>query len=280
MPKKYSDEILQKAYDLIVNKKYSANKTSKTLGIDNGTMRMRLKEKYGDIFLKDGKKKINSNYFNEIDSEDKAYWLGFLTADGYVNKNNTIELCLAEIDIDHLYKFKTAINSDHSINKKVVRLNDKEFYSYRISFRDTQISNNLKDFGLNNEKSYNAFIPDNLPDDLMRHYIRGLFDGDGSIYQGSNGLNISFISGSEQMIIDINNVIKKHLNLDMKNRISRNLYETRLFSNEDVSKFLQWLYADSTIYLNRKYNKALAVLEQSCESSKSIRVELSGNVVK
>lgn len=50
MPSKYTDEILEKAYDLIVNQNYSANKASKELNIDNGTMRKRLKEKYGEIF--------------------------------------------------------------------------------------------------------------------------------------------------------------------------------------------------------------------------------------
>lgn len=73
MPAKYTNELLEKAYDLIVNHGYSANKTSKELNIDNGTMRKRLKEKYGQIFLPNGKKQVDSTFFNKIDTEEKAY---------------------------------------------------------------------------------------------------------------------------------------------------------------------------------------------------------------
>lgn len=258
MPSKYTDEILEAAYNLIVNEKYSANKASKELGIDNGTMRKRLKEKYGQIFLPDGKKKINSNFFEVIDTEEKAYWLGFLTADGYVSNGNNIELALAEVDKEHVEKFKKSIESEHAISKKTSTLNGSTFHSYRISIKDTQIANDLRMYGLTNNKSYDAYIPiENIPKELMRHYIRGLFDGDGSIYQGANGLNISIVSGSFQMKDDITNIIKEYLNLDLSFRISRNLYEVRLFSRKNVQTFLEWLYKDSTIYLNRKHNKFL-----------------------
>lgn len=260
MKTRYTDEILDKAYDLIVNKKYSANKTSKELGIDNGTMRKRLKEKFGDIFLKNGKKHVNSNFFDIIDSEEKAYWLGFLTADGYISNKNKIELCLADIDKEHVFKFKSAIKSDHKVSEKKTILNDKEFISHRISINDSIMTKALNSYGLNNEKSYNSFIPNNIPNELIRHYIRGLFDGDGSIFKGSNGLNISLVSGSKKMILDFNSVIKEHLDIDMNFRTTRNIYETRLFSQYKVKIFLKWIYEDCTIYLNRKYNKASAVL--------------------
>lgn len=260
MPSKYTDEILEKAYDLIVNQNYSANKASKELNIDNGTMRKRLKEKYGEIFLKDGKKHVDSHFFDNIDTEEKAYWLGFLTADGYVSERNDIELCLAETDKEHVYKFKESIKSKHSVGLKKALLNGKEFDSYRINIRDSIMSEALKSYGLNNQKSYNAYIPESIPKELMKHYIRGLFDGDGSIYNGANGLNISLVSGSEQMILDFNSIIKENLDIDMRTRISRNLYETRLFSQYKVKTFFKWIYDDATIYLDRKYNKATAVL--------------------
>lgn len=255
MPAKYTEEILQQAYDLIVNKGYSANKASKELGIDNGTMRKRLKEKYGQIFLPDGKKQIDSMFFNKINTEEKAYWLGFLTADGYV-KDNKIELALAEIDKEHVEKFKAAIKSKHTISKKTSNLNDKIFHSYRINIKDSQIANDLKSYGLTNTKSYDAHIPsEKIPSNLFRHYIRGLFDGDGSIYKGANGINISIVTGSKQMNEDLFNAIKKHLDIEMSIRTTRNLFELRLFSKKNVYKFLSWIYDNNTICLERKYNK-------------------------
>ena len=256
MPAKYTNEILETAYDLIVNKGYSANKASKELGIDNGTMRKRLKERYGQIFLPDGKKQIDSTFFSKIDTEEKAYWLGFLTADGYV-KDNIIELALAEIDKKHVENFKTSIKSQHALSKKTSKINDKTFYSYRISIRDKQMANDLRSYGLTNNKSYDAYIPSEIqiPNNLFRHYIRGMFDGDGSIYNGANGINISIITASEQMHKDFYYAVKKHINIEMLARITRNLFELRLFSKKDVYRFLSWIYDDSTIYLERKYNK-------------------------
>lgn len=256
MPAKYTNEILETAYDLIVNKGYSANKASKELRIDNGTMRKRLKERYGQIFLPDGKKQIDSTFFSKIDTEEKAYWLGFLTADGYV-KDNIIELALAEIDKKHVENFKTSIKSQHALSKKTSKINDKTFYSYRISIRDKQMANDLRSYGLTNNKSYDAYIPSEIqiPNNLFRHYIRGMFDGDGSIYNGANGINISIITASEQMHKDFYYAVKKHVNIEMLARITRNLFELRLFSKKDVYRFLSWIYDDSTIYLERKYNK-------------------------
>lgn len=255
MPKKYDDSILEQAYELIAYKGYSANKASKELNIDNGTMRKRLKEKYGQIFLPDGKKKINSSFFNEINTEEKAYWLGFLTADGYVSNKNDIELALKESDKEHIKAFKEAIDSQHKISKKKAVLQGKEFYSYRINIRDAEISNDLKKYGLNNNKSYNAFIPiEKIPKDLIRHYIRGIFDGDGSIYSIPNGYNISIISGSGQMSKDLIYITNKHLGFKLKPKMSRNLYEVRLFDQFKVKTFLDWLYKDCSICLHRKHS--------------------------
>ena len=82
-----------------------------------------------------------------------------------------------------------------------------------------------------------------------------MFDGDGSIYKGANGINISIITGSKQMHDDLFNAIKKHLHIEMSSRITRELFELRLFSQKNVYKFLSWIYDDNTICLERKYNK-------------------------
>lgn len=262
MPKAYNKEILQAAYDLITVKEYSANKAAKELGIDCGTMRKRLKEHFGLEFLPDGKKQIDSHYFDTIDTEEKAYWLGFLTADGYVSNANAIELCLAEIDKDHVEKFKKAISSKHAISLKKAKLEGKEFLSYRISIKDTTMANALRSYGLTSDKSYTAYIPE-IPSNLMKHYIRGLFDGDGSIMTRSsntNLLNISFISGSPKMIEDFCNVIKEYIGIEMNIRNTRGLVEARLSHQYKIKSFVNWMYGESTIHLDRKYNKISAVL--------------------
>lgn len=269
MPKKYDKEILQRAYNLITIEKYSANKTAKELGIDCGTMRKRLKEQFNLTFLPDGKKKINSNYFSIIDSEEKAYWLGFLTADGYVKGTGSIEVGLAEIDVEHLNKLKNSLCSEHKLSRKETKLtvNDKVYVSYKLSFKDKVMTNDLIKYGLTPNKSYDAYIPiEIINSKYIKHYIRGLFDGDGSLYSykqanGKERYEISIVSGSEKMINDITEIIKNHLKIDMKYRLSRNLHEVRLYDQFQIKTFLNWIYTDSVIYLDRKYNKATAVLE-------------------
>lgn len=263
MPKQYTDEILNKAYDLIVNKKYSANKAAKELQIDCGTMRKRLKKKKGLTLLADGKKYVDSHFFDVIDSEKKAYWLGFLTADGYVNNNTEISLCLAEVDKAHIESFKEDLKSDHIISKKKTKLNEKEFISYRISFKDKHMNEVLKSYGLTNNKSYDAYIPNCIPNNLMKHYFRGLIDGDGSIMNRSGAkhlFDISFCSGSNKMIEQFVSIIEKNLDVKMKIRKSRGLVEARLFNQVEIKLLLKWLYGESTIHLPRKYDKIYAVL--------------------
>lgn len=266
MPRAYTKEILQQAYNLITIEKYSANKAAKELGIDCGTMRKRLKEHFNLTFLPDGKKKINSDFFNIIDTEEKAYWLGFLTADGYIKGTGSIELGLAEIDKEHINKFKEALGSEHKITKKETNLNDKSYISYRISFKDKIMTQDLMKYGLNPNKSYEAYIPkDFIEDKYIRHYIRGLFDGDGSLYsyKQSNGderNELSLVTASNKMVEDLFNLIKQHTNISMKYRKSRSLHEIRLYDQFQIRAFLKWIYDDSNISLDRKYNKAIAVL--------------------
>lgn len=269
MPKAYTKEILQQAYNLITIEKYSANKAAKELGIDCGTMRKRLKEYFDLTFLPDGKKKINSNFFNTIDTEEKAYWLGFLTADGYIKGTGSIELGLAEIDKEHIEKFKKTLGSEHKLGKKETKLNNKIYTSYKISFKDKIMTQDLTKYGLTPNKSYDAYIPKDLIEEkYIRHYIRGLFDGDGSLYSykqhnGKERNELSLVTASEVMVKDLLEIIKTHANIDMKYRKSRNLHEIRLYDQFQIKVFLRWIYNDSHISLDRKYNKAIAVLNQS-----------------
>lgn len=270
MPNKVSSIIMDKAYKMVSDKGYSAKQTSSILKIDDGTMRKRLRLEYGYNFLPDGKKSVDSNYFNSIDTEEKAYWLGFFTADGYVNDKNGIELCLAEIDGYHVESFKKAIKSNHTISTKKAILNDKIFLSKRISIKDRQMANALRSYGITNKKSYESYIPKNLfSDNLMRHYIRGLFDGDGCIVIISTNPSIrcacALTTASFQMAEDYITILNKHIRIVPKinHTMSRlGVLDLSICNKKETLAFLNWIYKDATIYLKRKYNKYIAVLSQ------------------
>ena len=104
----------------------------------------------------------------------------------------------------------------------------------------------------------------------MPHYIRGLFDGDGSVCKANkNGTRITICTTASQMMVnDITEYIKKELDIDVKYGYSKdkNITNVCIYKQNDVEKFYNWIYKNATIYLNRKYNK-FAVLRQNREKS-------------
>jgi len=119
---------------------------------------------------------FNNHYFNKIDNQDKAYWFGFLMADGYnYCKKGVVKFFLQEKDKYLIEKFKESIESDHNIifidykNKK-----GKEHWSnqYGICICSRYLSNVLKEHGITQNKSINAKLNIKIKNDLIRHFIR------------------------------------------------------------------------------------------------------------
>jgi hypothetical protein len=125
---------------------------------------------------------FDENYFTHIDSPEKAYWLGFLFADGY-NTDDEIVIELAKKDITHLVKFKKTIKATQLISTRSKydknQLNTKEFASIRISSRE--MCKILSIHGMIKNKTYTLKYPD-INSEYDRHFIRGFFDGDGCIF--------------------------------------------------------------------------------------------------
>ena len=275
--KKFTIEFLKEIQKYMFDNNLGISATARHFDVDRGTLRDAfIKNNMKFISRKDGKLKVNSDYFKIIDTEHKAYWLGFLIADGYLcTSKNRLELCLAKIDKEHIELFKKDLESEHKIQLKECILNNKIFYAYRINITDKQISQDLQKYGFNNNKSYEAYIPfDYIPLHLMRHFIRGLFDGDGCVYthkekSGNIATNIIICTTiSCKMINDITICLKKYLNIDVKYGINKdsNPVDINIYKQEDMWKFYNWLYKDATIYLQRKYDK-FAVLRQKHEKS-------------
>ena len=122
---------------------------------------------------------VNEDYFNKIDSEDKAYFLGLLYADGYnytAGKNKHFSLSL--VDTDVLILFKKAINSKHSIYKIKLQ-NERYTQQYRLQINSKKLCERLTQLGCIQNKGKVLTFPsnDNLPQELIPHFIRGYFDG-------------------------------------------------------------------------------------------------------
>lgn len=210
--------------------------------------------------------------FEKIDTEEKAYWLGFLYADGSVgSKEAKVELGLAEQDLHQIEKFRDFIGIQNKIS---YRENTK---SYRFSFRSETCKEDLAKQGCLPKKSLILQFPTEkqVPNEFLKDFIRGYFDGDGwftntqACFQAGIVSTEDFIKGFlkriENQIPDLkcNNTIHQN---HKGNDITKKYYFN---SFHDVYIFLNWIYKDAKIYLDRKYEHYIDFLENGSKYHKT-----------
>lgn len=263
MNKKYTEEFLDNCCNLYT-KGVSISKIASEHSVDRHTLSKHIKERLNLTTLKRsyGSKSIytiNENFFNSIDTEEKAYWLGFLYADGYLKKDKpVIELALKYDDIKHIEKFKNSIESNHKIYTRSIVLKDKEYQSCRICLHNKAFHESLIKHGCINNKSKIIKYPDFLTEDLERHFIRGFFDGDGNISLESNSTDrvsrVRFFSGSEDFIKALSCRLNYFLDTDIEYSWDRTCFSIVYGKKNDKIKLLNYMYKGCTIYLDRKFN--------------------------
>ena len=199
----------------------------------------------------------NRHIFDKIDTEEKAYWLGFIEADGCLTSENTLAINLAEKDKDHLQKFCSFLGMN---DKDICRCIKKGFggaYTrdnpvVYVIICSTEIVQALKNKGVEFRKSgkERPFIC--TTKELEKSYIRGLIDGDGYIRKTQYGCGLV---GSFQICEYVkqyihNNIInmdKIHLVQDGK------IWKLRIAGKNKTKKILDYFYNNALVYLNRKY---------------------------
>lgn len=137
----------------------------------------------------------DSNYFSTIDTKEKAYWLGFLYADGCISKEKTINFNLDSVDYDSVLAFKTAIKANNPIFLRKRKINYGPRYGIKVStmaifrFRDHKMLKDLDKLGCANKKTLILTFPTEkiVPDAFIDSFILGYFDGDGSVYETKTG---------------------------------------------------------------------------------------------
>lgn len=191
----------------------------------------------------------DTTVFSQIDTEEKAYWLGFLYADGAISKNNRVlELSLKISDIEHLKKFKLFLSSNIEIKT--------DLYRCRFIIGSKQLCNDLIKLGCYNCKSLSLEFPleKQVSKYLQIHFIRGYFDGDGCINNPlKNGYSCSVLG-----TINVLSAIKNITNLQsiQVKKSTSNCYMLNLHGNNSRN-FLTLLYKNSSVYLERKYYRFL-----------------------
>ncbi len=255
--KEYKEK-LNKAIKLY-NSGISTNEVSRIFKMDRAIFRENLRENGFILTDKNYNPKINRNIFNKIETEEQAYWLGFLYADGYVSKSdNRIELILK--DREHVEKFSDFLGLEKErIKERKIKLFEKIFLEYRLSFRNIEIHKDLIEKGCTPQKSLTLSFPkDNIvPVSLLNHFVRGYFDGDGSLGIYNNGKKyekkycLISLNGTKEFLDNIKNIYNLPNN---KYSMDGKAYRYATTSYDFVKFFLNSLYKDSKIYLDRKYN--------------------------
>lgn len=185
----------------------------------------------------------DENFFDQIDNEAKAYFMGLMYADG-CNHGGSIGLSLTDRDI--VQSFKVALNSEAPL---YVRSN--KYYALKVFGR--HISAALSAKGCHQRKSLSLQFPEDgiVPIDLMHHFIRGYFDGDGCIHVRSIGWNkVVHICGTERLLTKM----ASYLPCDsyVRPRHKARIWFLGIYRMIDIERFADWLYDDASIRMDRK----------------------------
>lgn len=201
----------------------------------------------------------NENIFENIDTEEKAYWLGFLYADGYVRtsgKGGIVQLSLGEKDLIQLERFKKFLNSNNKIKKNISTLNGKNHISYKIVISSLKMANDLTKLGCFENKSLDLKFPTEkqVPNEYIHHFMRGYFDGDGCI-AGIKSKSFSVI-GTDMFLKEYQLKLIEELGLN-KTKFSKcgQAFTLRYGGNIQVAKIKNFLYREASVYLERKHSK-------------------------
>lgn len=258
----------------VLKEKYPNTTTKKLAELLNTTIHKVLYEAEKLDLKKDSnlskrKYSVNSDYFSSINRK-MAYVIGFIMADGCVSKNE-LSFCLASKDIEILENINNLLNSTYTIkNNKGYEGN---IYS-RLRINDKQIISDLKSYGIIERKTGSEQFPHQLID-YKWDFLRGLFDGDGTVglYISKNNQKVrrfSIVSSNIKFINNLKTIYNcgyVHANKTQNNWI--------VSKKSDLHMIYQNLYQDTDLYLKRKYDKFTYLIENS--PIKTVRQKRNNN---
>lgn len=249
----------------------SISRVSEKFGINKKTLSKYLKEKGVEIISNRNRCNFSESVFDTIDSEEKAYWLGFMYADGYVlAKKPKFGLSLSLKDINHLKKFNDFLKYPKGLNikethqfgsKEHVNKNGETLYMVTTEIQNQHTYDALVSKGVVPNKSLILTFPDiNVftSESLVYHFIRGYFDGDGTLglYNHSKTNpnleeSLSFV-GTKDFLKGVQKYLGEGYLMQKKN-CNENTYRLG-YSTKKAFNAAKLMYENATIYLDRKYN--------------------------
>lgn len=210
---------------------------------------------------------FNEKYFDDINTEHKAYWLGFIYADGSHNEQRySLTITLKDSDSYILEEFLKDIGSSKNVYRHFNKQYDRYYASVLV--QHPHLSETLLEKGVPSNKSFKIIFPDDdiVPYKYKWHFIRGYFDGDGGLSinkKNDSKINLSiagnydFLSGMKSFIE--NNIPNFSINISKNARI----FTLNKGGRFTIETLLNYIYKDVTIYLKRKHDIYIEILSRN-----------------
>ena len=221
------------------------------------------------------KYRCDHSFFTSIDSEQKAYWLGFIAADGNVDESQHIlRIGLAPKDREHLYRFKRALGSEHPVTDYTSwsTFHQRHTTASYFAVRSRELVGGLVNNGVGGRKTFAVAWPDHLEHRLLRHYLRGLVDGDGGLYahhgeaQRERGHGPSFwfgLTSNVTMLEGCRSYLMAECGFKSTKLVRKRdarVADLRYSGKKQVARIFRLLYEDATVYLPRKRGRIATFL--------------------
>ena len=263
----FTEEQKEEIVNMYVNKKLSTPKIGKIMGCNYNKI-CRILDEYGINRVKNRTRKYNINeyYFDNIDTPNKAYILGLIFADGCnFPPKGTVFISLQESDKELLEKIRVEMDNEKELETIDYSKRHDNGYSYNnmctLKMYSKHMCETLENLGAVRNKSLVLEFPD-IPKELYSHFVRGYYDGDGSVYRhikNENNKKIKLtITSTQKFCNKLKEIIESELGIycgvydaSCHNGITR----VASLSGTSAVKLMDWMYQDADIYLQRKYDR-------------------------
>ena len=247
----------------------SIAKIGKLVGLSYSVVRKRLLQNNINLRAAKPYSKIgNPRYFEKIDTATKAYFLGLLIADGNVGIDERKQNDKHSIS----YYFRLTLKNEdkyilEALNKELMGTGKiyepKKRNESSLSYSSKEMFEDLSQYGVVPNKTFYSYLPV-LDDELMPHLIRGIFDGDGTVFIRTDNskkhkIRLEFgFAGTELLCSQIKEYLQKVIQISDNKvlvRKDRNVSQLMFSKLKDIESFYNFIYSDSNVFLKRKRKK-------------------------
>ena len=198
--------------------------------------------------------KLNNTVFNSVDNQNAAYWLGFLYADGSTNEKS-LNVALKGEDFTHLEKLKSFLETDASVVMREKQCKGKKYPSADLYVTDRHLIERLHFYGVSVGRQSPRETMERIPKHLFRHWLRGLFDGDGCAFTNPNS-GINFLADSILLELIRNHLfsvgVENNPNRKIKRHSKSDVYYLSYGGRKVAMRVIDYMYQDAITWLERE----------------------------